>query len=107
MGQKEINKQIFRQLERLEKAIFDNTKPKSGPNNDNFKGVAGGIRLLISKKFFGIKKKTFAEIKKALSNIGYHSSRQAIQAALNQLATTKGPLKKIKEGNKNSYAERR
>ena len=74
----------------------------------DFKGITGGIRLLISRNnFFKNQKKTFTSVKEALNKEGYFSSLQAIQGALDSLSTTQGPLKKIKEGKKNYYAERK
>lgn len=109
MDQGGINKQIFERLKRLEGAVFGNIDRKNKPFKKqvkSFKGVTGGIRLLISKSFFK-KKRTFDEIKKELHKNGYYSSRQAIQASLNQLSITKGPLVKIRERGKNYYAERK
>jgi len=110
MDQKEINKQIFKRLERLESVVFDNKKSKDKLLENkfkDFKGTTGGIRLLISKSFFKGKKRAFDEIKKDLNKNDYYSSRQSIQASLDQLSTFKGPLVKIKEGKKNFYAERK
>ena len=110
MNKEEILKQILKRLDRLEAAVFGNRKEKSEPpstKKKDFKGVTGGIRLLISQGSFKNKKRTFAEIKEALNKEGYFSSLQAIQAALDQLSISKGPLRKIKEGKRNYYAERK
>ena len=110
MDQKEINKQILNRLERLESVVFGNGKEKFEPlsiKKKDFKGVTGGIRLLISQGSLKNKKRTFTEIKEALNKEGYFSSLQAIQAALDQLSISKGPLRKIKEGKRNYYAERK
>ncbi len=105
---KKILKQILSRLEKLETEVFGkkNLKTKSVINKVKFRGVTGGIRLLVSQKFF-ISKKTFTEIKEELHKRGYYSSLQAIQAALNKLSTKKGPLVKFKEGKKNYYAQRK
>lgn len=81
-------------------------KPKRGKAED-FKGITGGVRLLISRGFFKNKKRTFGEIRKDLNKNGYYSSLQAIQTALDQLSGPKGPLVKIKERGKNYYVERK
>lgn len=78
MNQKEINKQIFERLKRLEAAVFGNKKRKIKLTKSkirDFKGTTGGIRLLISKNFFKNKKRTFSEIKRELNRNGYYSSR--------------------------------
>jgi hypothetical protein len=108
MNEKNI-KQILDRLERLESAVFGNKNQrikllKKGARG--FKGVTGGIRLLISRGFF-TKKRIFKEIKEELTKNGYYSSLQAIQTALNKLSGPKGPLVKIKERDKNYYAERK
>lgn len=109
MEQKEINKKILKRLDRLETAVFGNGKQKKRKpkNKKEFKGMAGGLRVLISEGFFKNQKKIFTEIKKALNKEHYYSSRQAVQVALNGLSTPRGPLIKIKEGKKNYYAERK
>jgi len=106
-----IIKQILIRLDRLELTVFgDKEKSKKmvkKERNIDFKGITGGIRLMIFKGFVKNRKRTFNEIKESLNKNGYYSSRQAIQAALDQLSTPKGPLRKIKEGKKNYYAERK
>ena len=111
MNEKNI-KQILDRLERLEIAVFGK---KFGDKNyekvlkrksKHFSGITGGIRLLISRGFFK-KKRTFREIKEELTQNGYYSSLQAIQTALNKLSGPKGLLVKIKERDKNYYAERK
>lgn len=103
-----ILKQILSRLEQLENAVFGkkNLKTKPATNKTKFQGTTGGIRLLVSQKFFK-NKKTFTEIKKRLRKKGYYSSPQAIQTSLNKLSTKKRLLVKFKEGKKNYYAERK
>jgi len=111
MYEEKIIKQILNRLNRLELAVFgDKEKSKKmvkRKKDVNFKGITGGIRFLISKSFFKGKKRAFDEIKKELNKYDYYSSRQSIQASLDQLSSTKGLLVKIKERGKNYYAERR
>ena len=103
-----ILKQILDRLKRLETAVFGekNLKTKFITNRTKFRGTTGGIRLLVSQKFFK-GKKTFTEVKKELRKKDYYSSLQAIQTSLNKLSTQKGLLVKFKEGKKNYYAERK
>lgn len=105
---KKVLKQILSRLEKLEVAVFGkkNLKTKLVTNKTKFQGTTGGVRLLVSQKFFE-SKKTFTEIKKELRKKGYYSSLQAIQTALNKLSTKKEPLVKFRERNKNYYAERK
>ena len=110
MNKEKSLKEILVRLEYLEKEVFGNGKQKKDvPKSkiENFRGISGGIRLLISNNFFDNKKRTFTEIKDSLNEKGYYSSRQAIQVSLDRLSTSKGPLIKIKEKKKNYYAERK
>jgi len=108
MDQKEINRQILGRLKRLESEVFGNKNSitRIFRAKKIFKGVTGGIKLLITQGLFK-KKRTFIEIKEALNKKSYFSSLQAIQTALDRLSTSKGPLVKLKQGKKNYYAERK
>ncbi|MBT9170688.1 MAG: hypothetical protein DDT18_01033 [Actinobacteria bacterium] len=108
MTEEKILKQILSRLERLETAVFGekNLTNKLVRNKMKFKGITGGIRLLVSQGFFK-DKKTFTETKTKLRKNGYYSSLQAIQTALNSLSVPGGALVKFKEGKKIYYAERK
>jgi len=110
MEKEKTIKEILERLQRLESVVFVDKKQEKNKflkTKKDFKGITGGIRLLISRNFFKNQKKTFTSVKEALNKEGYFSSLQAIQGALDSLSTTQGPLKKIKEGKKNYYAERK
>lgn len=101
-------KQLESRVERLEKTVFGENfnKKKLVKTKTSFSGATGGVKLLISQGFFK-NKKMFGEIRKALSKKGYYYSRQAVQEALDNLSGSRGPLVKIRERNKNYYAERK
>jgi len=110
MDKEKIVKEILERLQRLESVVFGGKKQEKTKflkTKKDFKGITGGIRLLISHNLIKNQKKTFTSIKEALNKEGYFSSLQAIQGALDSLSTPRGPLKKIKEGKKNYYAERK
>ena len=100
-------KAIIKRLERLEKAIFaegpGQIKPKK---TGNFRGLKGGVQLLISQKYFNVKR-TATEVKPKLEEDGYLYSIAAIQTTLNRLSARKGPLVTFKEDGKKYYAQRR
>ncbi len=100
-------KEIAKRVERLEKAVFGKgSKPSPKPATPSFSGATGGIRLLISKNFFG-KGKTLGDVRSALAENGYHYSRQAVDMALKGLANRKGPLVILKVGGRNCYVNRK
>ncbi len=101
---------IEQRLARLEEAVFGR---KGGPKDgraetkaSDFAGATGGIRFLISKGFFK-KKQGLAEVRTALSDNGYHYSRQAAHVALNNLTPKGGPLVSLQEGGRKVYVERK
>jgi hypothetical protein len=108
-----ILKKIDERLSRLEEAIFARG-PKSRSKLDqsghskpsHFKGATGGVRLLISKNFFG-QKKPLAGVRAALAENGYHYSLQAVDVALRRQASRTGPLTVLKEHGKNFYVNRK
>lgn len=104
---------IEQRLSRLEKAIFgqqpatkSTPRSKAAAKASDFSGATGGVRFLNSKDFFK-RKKTFAEVRTALSDHEYHYSAQAVQMALNRLAEERGPLVSLKEGGKKLYVKRK
>lgn len=98
---------LISRIEKLEQAVFTNTssKPKRDGEQD-FDGSTGGLRLLITKGFFGTKR-SFSEIKEALAKNNYHYSSQAVQTPLNRLSKSGGPLVSFKENGKKVYAKRK
>jgi len=107
-------KTIEKRLARLEKTVFavaGLTSRKVSPSSSrsggsDFSGATGGIRFLTSKQFFK-KKKTFSEVRTAMSSHDYNYSAQAAQTALNRLSRAGGPLVALREGGKKLYAERK
>ena len=94
-------------IERLEKAVFGKRELKSERAHDvSFKGATGGLRFLVSKGFFD-RKRTFGEINEALTNHGYHYSKQAVQTPLNSLSKAGSLLVSFREGGRKVYAKRK
>src|SRR5713101_4799136 len=109
-----ILKKIDKRLNRLEDAVFGaNHKLETGgasktrqSKKSSFSGATGGVRFLISKGFFK-KKQGLAEVRTALSENGYHYSRQAVHVALNNLTRKGGPLVSLQEAGRRVYVERK
>lgn len=100
-------KKIEERLARLERAVFGDAKAyRKKPAQPKFSGATGGIRFLISKSFFA-QKKDLGQVRKGLTDNGYHYSRQAVHTAIKGLATRKGPLAVLKEGGRNLYVNRK
>jgi hypothetical protein len=106
-------KKIDERLSRLEEAVFAPGAQsrckldQSGHSKpSHFKGATGGIRLLISKNFFG-QKKPLAAVRAALTQNGCHYSLQAVDVALRRHASRTGPLTVLKERAKNFYVNRK
>jgi hypothetical protein len=103
-------KSLAARIEKLEQVVFGggkNSRPKKleKPTED-FSGPTGGIRLLISKKFFETKR-GLSDVRKGISDQGYHYSVQAVQTGLNRLSKLGGPLVAFREGGKKIYAKRK
>lgn len=103
---------IIRRLKKLEQAVFSGKFKKvksTGVDVKEFGGTTGGVRLLISRGFFKMKK-NLSEIRAELEKHGYHYSSQAIDMALRRLSKLKGPLVVLRQGrNKRNklYCERK
>jgi hypothetical protein len=104
---------IEKRLARLEDAVFGRkgarksaSKPKAEAKASGFSGATGGVRFLVSKGLFK-KKQGLAEVRTALSENGYHYSRQAVHVALNNLISKGGPLVSLQEGGRKVYVERK
>lgn len=107
MNQEKLLTTLEQRIVRLEKAVFGGGRksPQAKPAKD-FSGATGGIRFLISKGVFK-KKHGLSAVRAALSDNGYHYSRQAVHVALNNLSTHGGPLVSLKEGGHKVYVERK
>jgi hypothetical protein len=98
---------LDQRITRLEKAVFGSGRiPAKKKADKGFKGATGGVRFVISKGFFK-RKQGLAEVRKALSGNGYHYSKQAVHAALNNLTSKGGPLVSLQEGGRKVYVERK
>lgn len=65
--------------------------------SDNYKGVGGGIRLLIDNDFFS-KPKSLGDIKKELEREGYYPSKETLSTALRRdFVKTKKVLTRIEQ----------
>lgn len=107
MKQKSLT--IEQRIVRLENAVFGQkgkTKASTETKSSDFSGATGGIRFLISKGFLK-KKQGLAEVRTALSDNGYHYSRQAVHVALNNLARKGGALVFLQESGRKVYVERK
>src|ERR1700676_4529338 len=86
---------IEQRISRLEKAVFGQKKGKSTmrpATEKNFEGPSGGVRLLISQKFFK-SEGGLADVRAALKKNGYHGYVDAvIQTTLNRQSKRTGPL---------------
>lgn len=82
------------------------TRRRLGVKEDNYSGPTGGVRYLISKRFFK-EKRDLASVREQLSQEGYHYSRQAVHEALKTLSRPAGPLVTLKEGRNKTYVERK
>lgn len=99
-------KELVARIEKLEKTVFGNTRSPEAPDQKEFKGATGGLRLLLSKGYFN-QRRNFGQIKEALSKENYHYSNQAVQTPLNNLSKASGPLVSFREGGKKVYAKRK
>ena len=100
-------KDILSRLVRLEKAIFDEEMKKlPSLKKQDFSGPSGGVRLLISRGFFKVKR-YLGDVRKALAKEGYHYGAAQIQTAMNRLSRRDGPLVASKVGGKKVYVGRK
>ena len=100
-------KEILSRLDRLEKVVLgDKKKRLPSQKKEEFSGPAGGVRLLVSRGFFKVKRH-LGDVRKALTKDGYHYGAAQIQTALNRLSERDGPLVASKEGGKKVYVNRK
>lgn len=100
-------KDIIKRLHRLEKAVFGGKgKPSQAVQVKGFAGLKGGLRFLISRRFFKAKN-SLGDCRQELEKHGYHYSAAAVQTTLNRLARRTGPLAAFKQGGKKVYVERK
>lgn len=103
----DTSRRIIKRLDRLEKAVFGSRKKQVEKAKERrFTGPSGGVRLLISKKFFNTGR-ILGDVKKALAKDDYHYGGAQIQTALNRLSTRKGPLASSTERGKKFYVKRK
>jgi hypothetical protein len=99
-------------LARLEKKVFGSKRQQAqDPANESTtdqisKGPTGGIRILISERFFE-SKRTLGDVRGALEQRGYQYSPQAVDIALKRLSKRDEVLVSFKVGKRKIYAERR
>jgi hypothetical protein len=107
MNDRRINS-IEERLARLEKAVFDKKSKRFNLKSaeDDFSGASGGVRFLITKNFFNLKR-TRAQIRSELAKNGYHYSGPAVQMACKRLSKRSGPLAAFTEGGKKVYVRRK
>ena len=105
-----VVEKIFSRLDKLEHEVFGTQKrisDKQAADLKKYTGATGGIRLLADESFFD-QKRQFNEVRKALEDKEYHYSKQAVQAALNNLSTFKGNvLVALNEKGRKLYAKRK
>ncbi len=111
MKNQEDYNSIIKRLDRLEKYVFSSSnegKLREGKkvHRSNFSGPTGGLRFLVSRRFFKTKK-NFSDIRTELEQHGYHYSPQAVDAGLRRLSKLRGPLVAVRQGRKKMYGERK
>ena|SRR3989344_1610280 len=83
-----INKTIEeheKRIKRLEEVIFTK-KDTIKPSNKNYKGLAGGIRLLIANGFFN-EPKSVKEVMTEMKREGYHYTQTGVASTLSETFT--------------------
>lgn len=107
--------EVSERLKKLEHEVFeikkrrfveDFKKDTEKLKENEFSGATGGVRFLLSEKFFD-HKRSLADVRDKLTEHGYHYSLQAVQMAVNRLSKSSGPLVTFKEGGKKQYAKRK
>jgi hypothetical protein len=109
-------KEILKQLANHERRILilegisivktDRTTKGSTMKTADYSGPTGGVRYLISNKFFK-EKRDLAVVRGRLAQENYYYSRQAVHEALKALSKSSGPLVALKEGRHKTYVERK
>ena len=84
------------------KEVIIESETSSSDDNGDYKGVAGGIRLLIKQGFFVIPK-LLKEIREELKDNGYFCSPQEVYGALKRNSGKNKPLKKLRYKKKWAY----
>lgn len=79
------------------------TKPTDA---DEYGGLKGGLRKLLSRSFFGSQRK-LAHVREALAKDGYHYSASAVQTALNRMSGRSGPLVASRVDGMKAYVRRK
>jgi hypothetical protein len=102
---------IEQRLARLEKAVFGRKRQPdaaaSPAKASDLSGPTGGVRLLLSQKFFK-SERSVADVRAALEKEGYRGYVDAvIQTALNRQSARNGPLATFKKDGKKLYVNRK
>jgi len=104
--------ELEERLTRLERRVFGSERRQAedrtnGSTTEQMsKGPTGGIRLLISERFFE-SKRTLGDVRGALDQRGYRYSPQAVDMALKRLSRRDDTLVSFKVGKRKIYAERK
>ncbi|NIP62105.1 MAG: hypothetical protein GWN01_11990 [Nitrosopumilaceae archaeon] len=106
MKQEDKIKALEERIKKLEKEVFGPSKRKS-KSSSKYKGLVGGINLLIDNGFFN-KPKLVTEVKDELNREGYFHSIQSIDTILRRdLVKRKRTLNRVKEDGVWQYAIRK
>ncbi|MDG6934415.1 MAG: hypothetical protein JRN68_06920 [Nitrososphaerota archaeon] len=104
---KEIIDKIDQRLTDLENAVFNHETKQLGIKKANYKGLAGGLRLLLDNGFFD-QPRSIDEIIIELNKKGYYNTRSGVASTL--LLTfcgKKRALTRLKIGRKLTYVKRK
>lgn len=98
--------ELEKRLDALEKVVFSKDK-KTEWKPDEFKGLRGGLRLLIKNEFF-VHPKKVKEIEAELKREGYHYPVPSISKALSVDLTNKQKiLNRIQKDEQWNYVQRK
>jgi len=105
---KEINNKLDLIISFLksQKDILEVPKKSNANQKNQYKGVKGGLRLLVDQGFFNVKR-VFPEIREELKTKTYNYPRTSIQPCLIGMCKSSGPLIRTKEVKKYYYVIRR
>ena len=94
-------------LKKVEAILFKDDVPQKNVIPKDYKGLAGGIRFLISNKFFEQPKSVQAIINE-LKREGYHYTQAGVASTLSETFTkSQKVLNRIKEGKVWKYVLRK
>lgn len=100
-------KRIEDRLNIIEGVLFKKNTGPTKPTSNPYKGLAGGIRLLIDNKFFD-SPKTISEIIEELKRENYHYPRPSINKIISvDFTKDQRILNRIKDGKSYKYVLRK